>query len=175
MGRLAGCLENLAAEAWGREQGNARCTPSAPRHPAVCPRPHVPQDWRTLAAPAADAIVAWERRVEQHHRPAFEAHYIKALQHQGDAAATKLLVEFTHQLAGEAGALLDALAADTARRLGLPGVPPDAHLLQLLNAAAEAYAFEPTSDDGLQSDRGLRRGKGAAGAALFAGRAASTE
>ena len=113
--------------------------------------------------------------MERHHRPAFEARYAKALRRQGEAAATQLLVEFTRQLAGEAGALLDALAADTARRLGLPGVPPDAHLLQLLNAAAEAYAFEPTSDDGLQSDRRVWRGKGAAGAALFGGRAAATE
>lgn len=121
----------------------------------------------------------WERRVEQRERPLFEARYAKALQHKGQAAATKLLVEFSHQVAREAGALLDGLTADAARRLGLPGVPSDAELLQLLNEAAETYSFEPArdgdEDNTLRRDKAAWRGKGAAGAALFAPRAAAVQ
>ncbi|PRW58931.1 dipeptidase [Chlorella sorokiniana] len=136
------------------------------------------QDWRALAPPAADAIVAWERQVERQERPAFEARYAKALRHKGKAAATQLLVEFSHRVAREAGALLDGLVGDTARRLGLPGVPSDDRLLQLLNQAAETYAFEPASDGDdniLRRDKAVWHGKGTAGASLFAPRAAATE
>ena len=116
--------------------------------------------------------------MDQQERPAFEARYAKALRHKGQAAATQLLVEFSHRVAGEAGALLDRLTADAARRLGMPGVPSDARLLQLLNEAAETYSFEPAhADDNrvLRRDRAAWHGKGAAGAALFAPRAAAPE
>ncbi len=144
-------------------------------HPCL---PPVPQDWRALAPPTAEAIVAWEQQVDRLERPVFEARYVHALQHKGETAATKLLVQFSHRVAREAGALLDGLTVDAARRLGLPGVPSDDRLLQLLNEAAETYAFEPAraDDNALRRDkRAVWHGKGSAGASLFAARAAATE
>lgn len=123
--------------------------------------------------------------MEARDRPALERRYRAALG-RGDAeGAAQLLGAFTRRLAREAGGLLDALAGRAARGLGLPGVPPDARLLQLLEQAAEAYAFEPTSDAApapwraaARERRRARRSaaiKGGTGAALFAPREAAVQ
>ncbi|EFN57508.1 hypothetical protein CHLNCDRAFT_143086 [Chlorella variabilis] len=104
------------------------------------------QDWGVLAPPAAAAIVRFEERVEQELCPAFEARYVEALGAGREEEAARELVDFTAWVVQEAGALLDRLAAKAAKALGLPGVPEDARMLEMLEEAAEAYAFEPTSD-----------------------------
>lgn len=105
------------------------------------------QDWPLLAPHAAQAIVAWEAQVEHRQRPAMESQYIAAYQAGDEAGATGVLVDFTSSVLHQAGRLLEKLTAEVAQKLGLPGVPSDQRLLEMLEGAAEAYAFEPTSDD----------------------------
>ena len=119
------------------------------------------QDWGVLAPPAAAAIVRFEERVEQELCPAFEARYVEALGAGREEEAARELVDFTAWVVQEAGALLDRLAAKAAKALGLPGVPEDARMLEMLEEAAEAYAFEPTSD-ALPAGARLSGGAGAA-------------
>ena len=65
----------------------------------------------------------------------------------GDQAwATRELVAFTAAEVAQAGHTLDWLASQAAEALGLPGLPDADRLVQMLDEAAEAYAFEPTSD-----------------------------
>ncbi|PSC67957.1 peptidase C69 [Micractinium conductrix] len=130
------------------------------------------QDWPSLATHAAAAIRGWEARVEREQRPAMEAGYAAAHAAGDVAAATAELVGFTRRVVRQAAALLDDLAEQAAAGLGLPGVPPAEGWLEMLKEAAEAYAFEPTSDD---ADAGVaahvelrsrreRRGSGGGGA-----------
>lgn len=143
--------------------------PRTRRRPVV-----LPQDWPALAPAATAALHAWEARVEQQDRPALERRYRAALDQGDGKGGDQLLASFTRRLAGEAGELLDALTAQAAQALGLPGVPSDDRLLQLLEEAAEAYAFEPTSDAAPAPWRTHHSAviKGSAGAALFAPRQA---
>jgi hypothetical protein len=134
------------------------------------------QDWPKLAPPAADAIVRFERQLAHEAQPAFEARYTHAW-HGGDhKRATQLLADFTADVARQADALLDELSKEAAKKLGLPGVPPDHEILELLEAAAEAYAFEPTSDDGDASAGGAAAAasSSAAGSLLLGSRTSSS-
>ncbi len=95
-----------------------------------------------------------------------EARYVAAWRAGDQSAAAGELVAFTSALLQQARAMLDALADDAARQLGLPGTPPDEQLLKMLDEAAELYAFEPTSDDppppsGRLGDKRLRQSVGA--------------
>ena len=110
--------------------------------------------------------------MEREQRPAMEAGYAAAHAAGDVAAATAELVGFTRRVVRQAAALLDDLAEQAAAGLGLPGVPPAEGWLEMLKEAAEAYAFEPTSDD---ADAGVaahvelrsrreRRGSGGGGA-----------
>lgn len=149
-------------------------TAPAPRTPAP------PQDWPGLASDAAGAIQGWERRVEEKDRPAFERRYARALRKGEEGKAEELLVAFTQRLAREAGELLDELAEKAAKTLGMPGVPSDEHLLEMLEQAAETYSFEPTFDARPPARwlaKWAQRGaaKGATAAALFAPRHAAVQ
>lgn len=110
------------------------------------PPPLLPQDYSSLAPAAADAVLAFERRLEGEQRPAFEREYAAAVRDGHHARAEALLVDFTHSVVQQAAALLDGLAEQAARALGFRHVPCDKRLLSMLEEAAEAYAFEPTSD-----------------------------
>ena len=116
--------------------------------PCLCvpPRPLAnKQDYAALAPTTADRILDWERRLEL-GRPAFEARYAKAAA-SDPAAADKVMATWTQGVAASAGALLDDLAEWAAEALGMPSLPSQERWLALLDEAAEAYAFEPTSDD----------------------------
>ena len=120
------------------------------------------QDWPALAHNATAGILDWERDVEQRQRPALEAGYAAALAAGGEAAGSALLVQFTHSVVRQAVSLLERLAQEAAESLGLPGVPPDAELVGMLDAAAERYAFRAGRSSGALA--GLRKGRPAAGA-----------
>lgn len=79
--------------------------------------------------------------------PAMEARYAAAWRAGDTAGAARELTSFTSDVLQQAGELLEGLAEHAALQLGMPGVPSDSWLLQRLEEAAEAYAFEPTSDD----------------------------
>ena len=80
---------------------------------------------------------------------------------------------FTASVAWRAGALLDELSRGAAAALGLPGVPPDARLLEMLNEAEALYHFsvpdkvEPDSL-GAAAGRPQLRGGGAGSGGLTA-------
>lgn len=110
--------------------------------------------------------------MERQQRPEFERAYARLAQKGHAEAAEDLLVAFTHSLARQAGALVDGLALRASSSLGMPGGPTNAAWLRLLEEAAEAYAFEPTSDD---SEPPSAAAAGGAGPSLFAPRDAATQ
>lgn len=102
-------------------------------------------------------------------RDRLEQDYREALAAGDEGGGAALLASWTAGVAAEAGHMLDNLAEWAAEELGMAGVPDDARMLQLLEAAAEAYAFEPTSDDSA-SMRRRRASGGSAHPSLFARR-----
>jgi hypothetical protein len=113
------------------------------------------QDWKRLAGPAATAIVAFERRLEEWDLPKFErSTYARAVDKGGQAGGERALAALTAHVCQQAGKLLDRLAAKAADALGLPGVPSDQDMLEMLEEAAEAYSFEPAESS--SSGRGVR-------------------
>ncbi|KAI3438712.1 hypothetical protein D9Q98_001132 [Chlorella vulgaris] len=113
------------------------------------------RDWKRLAGPAATAIVAFERRLEERDLPKFErSTYARAVDKGGEAGGERALAALTAHVCQQAGKLLDRLAADAADALGLPGVPSDQDMLEMLEEAAEAYSFEPAESS--SSGRGVR-------------------
>lgn len=116
--------------------------------------------------------------MERQQRPEFERAYTRLVQKGHAERADDLLVAFTHSLARQAGALLDGLTHRAAQALGMAGVPANAAWLKLLEEAAEAYAFEPTSDPEpplAAAAGGAAQGGSGAGPSLFAPRDAATQ
>ena len=104
------------------------------------------QDWPALAPPAMAAIREFEQRMEEEDRPAFERRYKKLLKDRDESGARDELVAFTAGMVRQASDLLVVLTSRAAAALGLPEVPPDSQLVSWLDAAAEAYSFEPWHD-----------------------------
>ena len=101
------------------------------------------RDWPRLAPRATAAVVAFEDDVESRLRPAMEAAYLRAAAAGRQAAADEVLVSWTAGVVRQACSLLEALAAEAAAGLGLPGVPADEQLVAWLDEAEDDYNFLP--------------------------------
>ena len=126
----------------------------------------VMQDWPALGPQAEEVIRQFGQRMAQMPQKLMEARYMSALGLGDQAWATRELVAFTAAEVAQAGHTLDWLASQAAEALGLPGLPDADRLVQMLDEAAEAYAFEPTSD----SDPAAAAAAAAAAAQPGAGR-----
>lgn len=81
------------------------------------------------------------QEVEERLRPDMEARYRQLAAQGKHAAADQLLAGWTERVVRLACEALEGATAEAAWALGLPAVPGDAKLLQMLNAAAEKYAY----------------------------------
>lgn len=104
------------------------------------------QDWPLLEPAAAAAIRAFEADIHVRQAPAMERRYAKATERGDEAAAAAELAQFTRAVVRQAAGLLERLARQAAKELGLGGVPPDSVLVKMLDTAFETYPFMPATD-----------------------------